>query len=542
MIKNSTISYLLRVVELLFLAIFITTSQAGWISPTNSTTINDTYVFNVTYEIIDNTSQYNITISYNNAGNFSGPWTELSFSTNTTDVDGNISFNASINTRSLPDGNYTFNYTLWDRTDDANPLFVSSSLITNVLVDNNNPTILSINITDGNNILMNGSGVENHTRFLKNGTNLTVTVSINETVGFGAKGGPRIYWNTTQAANFNSTYTDTGAYMVYESADSTGSVKIFSYTIDPAHFSHGTNFSFIIVVNDTSARDPSIANGTFGNGFNFTIDGTPPTKPIITEPSSTTITVLSETGIDYSCSSSDEISSIDYTWTLTKPDGSTLTFNGTSVTNFNGTNINKAGTYEVTCKATDEVGYSSTSSKVTFTATNGAGGGATSGSSRRSSTEVDSILNEITGETYNLGAIPSEGVSQLVSEGSGGEFTIDGTTHAFIVYKVGSSYVEISVASPNATNATIYLRKASEFDLDGDGTNDLRVSLNKITNGEADLTFTALETTVPPTKKKSTASTPKVRKAPTAELTWLWILLAAIVVGGVIYYYYNKKK
>ncbi len=548
MIKKSNISLIIPTICLLLLAIFVMASEiktVNWVDPSSPSTINGTYVFNTSVtgnftEIYASGAAnlvYNATIFYRDNGT-AGAWTDSGIelinesATPNDGAEGVVSMLNTNSTKLIPDGNYTINVTVYATNYSAQRVAVNSTTLDDIIIDNSPPTVIEINVSDGVSTHWNDSDLKG-TRYLKNAT-ITVTVVINETVAFGVT--PKLYWNVTETANFSSIHHD---YVnLTNLSTATGAIKQFNATFAPSQFDHGTNFSFLVVVNDTSARNISIVDGVNDQGFNFTIDATAPSTPTVTAPSDTTVDALSSSGITYSCQGSDDMSSIDYTWTLTYPSDDTTTFNGSSSVNFNGTTIDDIGEYDVKCTVTDEVGYSTDSSTYNFdvsaSETTGGGSGG-EGEGEDISEDVEDLLNEVTGETHDLGTISTTGKSQKVMQGDGGRFVLAGETHAFKIETIGESYVTLTVASPNPQEITINTGETRELDVNEDGTEDLSITLNSVSNGEADITFTGMAT-----GQEGEGEGEIIEEG--TSLIWLWILIIAVVVIGVAYYFMSKKK
>ncbi|MDP2907093.1 MAG: hypothetical protein Q8O03_04080 [Nanoarchaeota archaeon] len=284
---------------------------------------------------------------------------------------------------------------------------------------------------------------------------------------------------------------------------------------------------------DSIGSNPAFASAN----RTLTVDTTMPVTPTVTEPSD--IDIHPRDSISYTCESSDATAGINsWAWTLTKPDSTTVAKIGGAVTSnsqsFSGDETNLAGTYAVKCEVEDKAGYKSSSSKnfevhyTTVVAGEGEGGGAAA--------DINLATEEEITITEKQGVIST--------------FTLDGVTiHTLKIKKVDevAGTVTIIIES-DPIEITLKIGETKEVDVDADGTNDISITLNKITKGIADITTKRLTPLpekevpteeVPPTEKPAEEITPTSEAASKA---WLWILIIVIIVViGVGYVVLNKK-
>ncbi|MBU3940437.1 MAG: hypothetical protein KKH88_00715 [Nanoarchaeota archaeon] len=267
--------------------------------------------------------------------------------------------------------------------------------------------------------------------------------------------------------------------------------------------------------------------------FNISSDGVAPNGTSITAPSSTHV-IVSGAGITYSCGANDE-SPLTYTWLLTKPDNTnTVSKTGSSVT-FSGNDINLGGSYTLSCTATDSVGLTHQSAASTFTTYSPGGSSNPSGDTPSGATEE--LLEEISGETYELGSVAAS-KSQTFVVGDGATLTILGTTHAVVIKEVTSNSATIKIAS-EPQEITLTIGESKNVDVNGDSTMDLKVTLLDIVSGEANLSFEELEQPVDTTTTGDDEPEPETTST---NLTWLWWLIGVIVVVGLVWYFTTTKK
>jgi DNA-binding transcriptional LysR family regulator len=89
---------------------------------------------------------------------------------------------------------------------------------------------------------------------------------------------------------------------------------------------------------------------------------------------------------------------------------------------------------------------------------------------------------------------------QTMQEGDSATLTWAGVLHTITLAEVGADFVRLLIESP-LINITINVTETTEVDLDGDGIADLAITLDKIEDGRASLTFTKLVPAPPPVIK-----------------------------------------
>ena len=94
---------------------------------------------------------------------------------------------------------------------------------------------------------------------------------------------------------------------------------------------------------------------------------------------------------------------------------------------------------------------------------------------------------------YNITDNLTKGAAALaLGQGSKARFRYQNQSHIVTVKTVGNTYVVIEVAS-DTQEAVLYIGQTEKFDLDGDGTDDLSVSLNGISSSKATLIIDLIE-------------------------------------------------
>ena len=134
-----------------------------------------------------------------------------------------------------------------------------------------------------------------------------------------------------------------------------------------------------------------------------------------------------------------------------------------------------------------------------------------------------------------------------LSEGQAVSFdTAGGVSNTATITEIGGDYVVITLATvPSGVH--LNLGETKKIDVNGDGVNDIQMTLNSIIDGKADITFlqltTANVTTLP---KTGVTTTPIVTPTPvgtgsTVAVWWCAGLLVLSLLGVGAYFVYNKK-
>jgi len=265
----------------------------------------------------------------------------------------------------------------------------------------------------------------------------------------------------------------------------------YTVVIDVSNFSEG-NYSLTLYVADNSSSD---TNDSVYSKFNYLALGISIDKtPSITIEKVTTASTIDVFGsIKYKCSINDEFyGGFTNTILLTKPSGATVSESfGSGVEHeFNNDDTNEAGTYTVKCTTTETAyGRLSASASADFTAQHpgtasggAAGGGGGGGSS----------AGTISGGLFvNLDLTTGDGSGSLSgSQGTTKSFSVDGKTkHTIEFTVVGTNLVTLTIFS-DPVKVQLNIGDVKDVDVDSDGVNDLRVTLNGITDGKADVTLT----------------------------------------------------
>ena len=438
--------------------------------------------------------------------------------------------------------------------------------------DSNYVTIGNVNITDGVNTV---KAVVENTTYLKAG-NLTVafeldgrganrvTLIYNETGSFGQVNGDlslgatfiNAEINMTSAANIsanqelgeNHTYQPTVNFSESEAADPATELWKTSFELNVDNSSNVLTFAIFVNASDSGDDETDVTDYVVHGGpYYVTIDGVPPSVSLNTPATSGIDTSES---IEYICTANDGLSGVaKYAWYLKKP-ASDFTLisevNSVSSTNtkkFSGSDISTPGTHSVRCRVTDNVGNvkdADTTPGNDFTVTisssvvgGGAGGG---GAGAAISFDVDFTT--------------SPQATFKASQGRVKSFSFDGVTkHTITFNEVTANSVTLMIASDPIT-VLLNTGQSKSIDVNVDGTDDMKVQLNGVDNGVADVTVTKLEEGAAKIKAEEeqtrgateTGEGKEVTPVRGRSLAWLWWTLIVIVAIVAIGYYVNKRK
>jgi hypothetical protein len=389
--------------------------------------------------------------------------------------------------------------------------------------------------------------------------NATITVEVSGK----EKGSLLLYFKEDGAFDANYANSISGESLI-ENLDTTNmslttgeGTTLYEWSIDFSN-NHTNNPYVALVLNSTQTDNGDLSNLHNYSAFavyNFRIDGLT-SKPTFTVPDSATVTISDNIGILYTCNAAESESGVkSYTWTLTKSNGDVLTFTDSSTSDsldrtFSGSNIDRAGTYSLTCKVTDNVGNSATSDSTSFavsyqTVTGSSGGSSSSSSSTSSAVE----LFDIDFSTSAVGTIRAQ-------QGRIKSFSFDGATkHTVTFDKVTATSITVTIASTPIT-VNLNARETKEVDINGDGISDLSVTLKSIVNGLANLEIKEIEIGAQvveqeekeaagivdtPDTTTPTTTTPDVKPVDSSN-TGLWVTLLVVLIVVIAGYFVYQKK
>lgn len=441
------------------------------------------------------------------------------------------------------------------------------------------PLVQSFNITqDDGTAVLNGNLVNNS--FLAAG-NWTITADIsgkgvtnvsifyNETGNFGdmpSVGAPFINGVIPSAsdeiteATPNYVVRNTSGY-AFNAADTVG----WTTNLEINSVNDTNLITFVVVVNgslmggiegdeqiigfNTSAANFSVVAGP----YYIKVDASAP-APELNTP--TTRGISTGDSIEYKCTANEPASGVQkYIWYLKKP-GSDNTYtkisevttsDSTNTKKFSGTDINTVGTYTVRCEVTDNVGnvnYKDTTGSNDFTVSISSSGGGSSGGGSGGGGAGAAVSFDV-----DFTAAPQ--ATFKASQGRVKSFSFDGVTkHTITFNEITADGATLVIASDPIT-VKLNAGQSKSVDVNADGADDMKVQLNGVDNGVADVTVTKLEAGA----AKVRAEEEKARDTEAGggeerevtpvggrNLAWLWWTLIVIVAIVAIGYYVNKRK
>ncbi len=419
-----------------------------------------------------------------------------------------------------------------------------------ITIDRTRPsfTITSLNVSDGTNTLTL-TELNSSSGYLRNTSNLVVKVTVNEP----HLDSVRLYWVGNGSAlppfvseisnivnpnnltmNFehssfdskNTTVLNGSLRFAGKAANGSGSGAMSDRFVQ---FAEGQTITFILVANDSAGNIVNLSNN--GVGFNITLDGTTPGSTLSLDKTRVAV----EKKVIASCESNDT-STVSLKVTLTKPSGATVEKTQTGghlfKPSFLGKDTGEAGTYTVKCAAEDAVKLSASSTKE-FTAYYEGDDGVSveEEAAERKVAEVD-LSRAVDG------AAPEGTIRGLQGEST--TFTLDGETkHSLTFLQVSATSAQIRFESA-PVDITLNLGETKEVDLDGDGDNDVMVTLVSTEDEEAIVTIKP--TKVPPPRAEETVpttTTPAETEKPSrAGVIVVVLLILAVVVAA---YFLLKK-
>ena len=439
-------------------------------------------------------------------------------------------------------------------------------------VDGVAPAASVVNITDGTNTV--SSTFTNASSTLYNQTAINISITVTDYnlwkvfLVYNSSGG---ILNLTNLSDGSSIVTHgnasggkelNGRVMVMDPSvaalpngslvGTTAPSRTYTTSLTANNFSaSGTQFSFAFVVYDMFNNSKQVNNSNAPYVINP--DGLAPAITM-TVPASTTVATASSTGITYTCLGLDpwgvnsgEVQS--YKWTLTKPSGTVEKTTATAV--FKNSDIDQAGIYSAVCQVTDYAGRTTDSSTYQFTAsitssssTSGGGGGGGGSAVTKTTVVVDQDLNtKVTAEVQK-------------TQGAVVTFTVDGSTKHKMTFKAVSKDTVTLIIESTPIEVTLKVGEMKEVDVNGDGVNDLKVTLTAIEDGAAKVKTEKIVQAVPstPTGGAVTGETTTtitgegattgvtVGKQKTTSLTWLWVVLVIIVIIVIVAIIRRKRR
>src|SRR3989344_4790121 len=414
-------------------------------------------------------------------------------------------------------------------------------------LDGGLPTFIDMNVSDATNILTYTHLTQGNQWLSQNNHTLTVKVS---GINISGVGNLSVFYNATSGlvipnvgGGVNGAFPRSHVFgrMVPSSNNNYIGIRntTWNFTIQ-AWDKDGQRVHFVVRANDTQGYNV-LAN------FSYRVDGTAPTASLNT-PADVDIAVSGS--IIYECTSADSGSGINqYTLTLTKPQGGTVEKTPSDgKATFTGTDTNELGTYQVECKVKDNVGNIKTTTTtsendfVVLASTGGTGGGGGAGGAGSSGTGETTVEVEPEQEA-EAGQVTTSGTNFVIGVQGTVNFDVGTRSHSVKVLEVMDNQVTIEISSTPVV-LTMIVGESKNVDLDDDGVDDLVVTLNRIVDDKADLTFESFVT--PEQAREIEEAAGEAGEQPTegkAGKAALWItIIIILIILGVGYYVLKKKR
>ena len=468
-----------------------------------------------------------------------------------------ISFVLNTNTNYTGDGNHTVGVYLSNESSGA---LVSQFINVTFLVDNTAPDVTLIYP------YMNKTFIDEDTIYFA--FNVTDSMSGNYTYG-----------NTINCSLFIDGASINDSIVVWNTTDFTPQVPIRnSSLVGGSDFTNASiNASYVMAVsatsiisgpgdhiwnltcrdynnnvNNTAKFNPNSVHDKSFVGGNFTLTDT--VRPTTSVPTFSASSVVKDAAVTVTCTGTDAITANPIEDVSVKaPNGNWQYDLGTSPHSFTGTNI--AGTWTAKCRSRDSVGTGAFGSEATFTvttATSNSDSTSTSGSSSSSSKPVKVVA--YAGQTQDLGSLATS---------AGGEGIINAYQSSTVTFSVTTSsessssshsvrfdevsYIDGTVTvtiSSDPIILTLSVGDVETIDLEGDGVDDLQVTLNSIdSNGKADMIVKDLgAVTATETTEDTTGVEEETVTGSGGGLGAIWWILIIVVIIVIVVLVLPKKK
>lgn len=144
------------------------------------------------------------------------------------------------------------------------------------------------------------------------------------------------------------------------------------------------------------------------------------------------------------------------------------------------------------------------------------------------------------GQINNFGTLTTRGQRVLMGARSRADFKIRGEQHSVLVKDIAVNSSTLTVSSASF-DILLRVLQTKDVDLDGDGKDDLRLTMNGISGDEIDITFRSLfrETPSPTTKDPGPGEPPKGNFIFKLLASFILILIVFLVI---LMFYLKKKK
>jgi len=330
-----------------------------------------------------------------------------------------------------------------------------------------------------------------------------------------------VYTYTTCSVTVDGTVNGTGI-VVQNGTSNNGSRQITGLS----NADHTVN----VTCNDGNSNSNTSAT------FKISVDAGGPTLSI--SPSSNTALSLGQSQ-SVSCSAS----------SVTSITSLSLSVAGTNVCS----GLNScSGTYQagtsgdktMTCTSTNSAGVS-TSKSITFTVSTDSGTSSTGPSSSGGDSGTTGVTTTTTTTVSGGTADVSTTITTTsLSANENVNVVVDGTQSTLTVTSVGVSSATATIAGETVT---LYVGQSQSVDLNDDGTDDIKLSLTAIKDGEANFEISKSEARVTtqagPTGATAPISTGEKQAAKPKVSLWMLLgLIVIIFIVGIVFYFTQRGK
>ena len=285
----------------------------------------------------------------------------------------------------------------------------------------------------------------------------------------------------------------------------------------------------MIVANDSAGNIKNLSNGELG--FNITLDGQAPDVKFSLDKSRIAI----ENQIKATCEANDT-STVGFKIKLRKPSGGVVEKSpADGIATFKAGDTGEAGRYTVDCEVNDAVNFGTTKTEAFTTYYEGEESVSVEEEAAEEKKVAEVDLSRSVG-----GEAPKGKITGLQGETT--TFTLDGeTSHSLTFLKVTANSATLRFET-SPVDVTLDLGQTREVDLDGDGNNDVVVTLNSIADEEASVTIKPV--VVPPAEVEQPKPTeqPKPSEKPSNIGVVIVVLLILAVVVAAYFLLKGKKK
>ena len=481
---------------------------------------------------VNNPALFNATVYYNASGIWTllGTITTCYFNLSDATPAAMSSCAGNISTLAIPEGVYSLNATLWNGTVGQNVANWSAAVLASNITFNEVPRVTSPNL------LLVAQGNSNYTH----GANVSGTIIINVTVTEYFTNSSSVFFNITNTSGGygNWTYKLAQEGTTYHWSNATAN-------IDTAWFPDGMyNITFFAEDKFMEMNDSVMIR-------NIMIDNTAVTAVVIAKLDSSKTALNATITITDPAGGSGTLSSPACTVNRNLG-GAQITIDstpGVATQIFNDKGLDCGHVYKYTAICTDAAANAAKTSVETSISTDACSASSPAGTSTTSTTiPWTNTIVQSDAELAEKGVI-----QQSLGSKSRVKLTINSGTHYVGVTEVTATTAKIQVSS-TPQDATMIIGDTRMFDVDSNDVYDIKVTLNAINNGKADISIVAISEAVTAESEAAQKTAETAATAATGETgekettagaiskTWIWIIVIVIIIIAVAVGFGMKKK